>query len=716
MGVASAAGLAAIAILVARYYRRQRRLPELRSLFSKRDTWPYPEKGYGGGGDNPDGSGSMAGVARQINQPLDKGPGSGSGPPAYEGAGGWYSPATIGVAVASPQDAQPGQNNVTPKPRPLSRLLPAKPVYVPPGSDRSGTSSPSDVFRNATMVGAPARRREGSPLGSATFSSQRQQTLPLTLADTIQTRQQPSPGLSGTTATQQQSPRRFSPGLVTAQGSPKPRFQPSAQAARALPTANTNKPQPPIPNAAIDRLYAPPPVALGRDSNVTEFEEDGRFSRSTGVSTNNNNGARGSRTRQGSGGAQVWVPPSTHPISGLTYYFADQNGNWVLRDSQAGQQQPQQQQRQPREQHPRDSQSDIHPALRTNNTLAPAAEISKTSDLSYNNNNPYQRQQQQQAQQQWPRSSSIYSPNMPRPLFSGPRRTSGNRRSSDDSGITQFSAASSSGEIEPLAPPPHLSPVVESPPERVPRGIYPGTTFAGSGGRNANNLRLAAGPPRSARPYHPPGQPSPTLGLMIPPPVASQGTGIPNSTGPRAAYTDNTDHTNIAPSSQPRTLRAVSPSPPPDRDLLPSSQHTQDIVSPLSPLRPNLPFTSEPLASNYNKSTTTTGPWRPPRLTDPHYSHGGASSPTSSANTTTSSLLSKRLGPVRAADMSFPTVRPSSTQRKWEQSQRERVNGNGYLSPETPSRTGGDQQPRTPTWVPRLTPTRRGDDLYLNVQ
>jgi len=44
-----------------------------------------------------------------------------------------------------------------------------------------------------------------------------------------------------------------------------------------------------------------------------------------------------------------------------------------------------------------------------------------------------------------------------------------------------------------------------------------------------------------------------------------------------------------------------------------------------------------------------------------------------------------------------------------------------FLSPEVVTPRGpqfpgdGGDLPATPTWVPRLTPSRRGDDLYLNV-
>jgi hypothetical protein len=94
----------------------------------------------------------------------------------------------------------------------------------------------------------------------------------------------------------------------------------------------------------------------------------------------------------------------------------------------------------------------------------------------------------------------------------------------------------------------------------------------------------------------------------------------------------------------------------------------------------------------------------------------------SSARTvsTASSLLAKRLGTDRAVGMAL--AQPGSSRPKWHRN-------DGYgpgndelfftadpagLGPYTPRRPG--DLPSTPTWVPRLTPTRRGDDLYLNVQ
>jgi hypothetical protein len=70
-----------------------------------------------------------------------------------------------------------------------------------------------------------------------------------------------------------------------------------------------------------------------------------------------------------------------------------------------------------------------------------------------------------------------------------------------------------------------------------------------------------------------------------------------------------------------------------------------------------------------------------------------------------SSLLAKRVGPDRAANMAIPT---NINDARWRR--------DGLLSPEmaTPKRTG--DLPATPIWQPKLTPTRRGDDLFLGVE
>lgn len=70
-----------------------------------------------------------------------------------------------------------------------------------------------------------------------------------------------------------------------------------------------------IPAAGPKKLPVPPPVASNaRDSIVTEFAEDGEGESATGTASN------------------IWRPPPTDPQSATTYYSADKNGNWILRN------------------------------------------------------------------------------------------------------------------------------------------------------------------------------------------------------------------------------------------------------------------------------------------------------------------------------------------------------------------------------------------------
>ncbi|KAK5992389.1 hypothetical protein PT974_05793 [Cladobotryum mycophilum] len=102
----------------------------------------------------------------------------------------------------------------------------------------------------------------------------------------------------------------------------------------------------------------------------------------------------------------------------------------------------------------------------------------------------------------------------------------------------------------------------------------------------------------------------------------------------------------------------------------------------------------------------------------PHqpYAHPYANS---SPSTTSSapSLLAKRLGSDRAANMVLPTQQshPSSKSSKWQRHENEFSPGESGLQQQQQQSQPGDL-PATPTWLPKLTPTRRGEDLYLNVQ
>ncbi|KAK2007535.1 hypothetical protein LZ32DRAFT_662779 [Colletotrichum eremochloae] len=173
---------------------------------------------------------------------------------------------------------------------------------------------------------------------------------------------------------------------------------------------------------------------------------------------------------------------------------------------------------------------------------------------------------------------------------------------------------------------------------------------------------------------------------------------------------------------QPTTLPEQSP---PPRQPLPGrpspGSPSPHHVATHALRRPAPNFTSSPSSSS--SPLTTTAP--PPRPSSPP-----ATSPSVATPSTTSSLLSKRLGSERAAALTLPTagIRHSPN---WRPSRPGGAAGAGggtdmLLSPSAffpappgfPSRSGARDRdlPSTPTWQPKLTPTRRGDDLFLNVQ
>ncbi|OHE92956.1 hypothetical protein CORC01_11749 [Colletotrichum orchidophilum] len=180
-----------------------------------------------------------------------------------------------------------------------------------------------------------------------------------------------------------------------------------------------------------------------------------------------------------------------------------------------------------------------------------------------------------------------------------------------------------------------------------------------------------------------------------------------------------------------------------------SQQNRQSIQQPLPPKSPppkqplpERPSSASPsphhIASQAIRPISTTAPAPAPPASStiqpippgPPRHPSSTASPSIATPSTASSLLSKRLGSERAAALVLPNagLRHSPNWRPY------RPGGAGdgtdlLLSPDaalfpTPpglsSRNGGvgrgGHLPATPTWHPRLTPTRRGDDLFLNVQ
>lgn len=189
---------------------------------------------------------------------------------------------------------------------------------------------------------------------------------------------------------------------------------------------------------------------------------------------------------------------------------------------------------------------------------------------------------------------------------------------------------------------------------------------------------------------------------------------------------------------QPRPPRAAQPAPPPQEPTIPSISTDRDSFS-------RYPGHPMPIPQPYQHQHQHEA-WRP---TPSQQSYNPAAHDNSSqealAATSTSSpsssslLLAKRLGTTRAANM---TLQPQQQQQpqgqrslgirdRWQQSPQQTQQGGGGGGGGVAGRGGGDGRtlevhqvaeypatpdlPSTPTWLPRLTPTRRGEDLVLSV-
>ncbi|KAH7325943.1 hypothetical protein B0I35DRAFT_122520 [Stachybotrys elegans] len=679
VGAGAAAIIALLAIFLSRYWRKKN-YPGVKTGFFTRDTWRISSAKKL---DNE----SSTWLAQQITAPLDPNPSPAPPPKVYNRTS--WRPDAIGLAISPPQYRE---TETPPPQRRESRLLPAKPVFSPP----KDTFSPSGPSSRGPSPSGPQPQPSG----------------------------QLAPGLTSGQPPRGPSPRDPSPQLRPSPSRPTP--QPSSPSVQ-----RPERPKLQIPTQSDLTSPPRPRLALNeRDSTMTEFEEDETRS----LSPN-----------------QIWRLPSAGPLSATTYYVADKYGNWVLGDPKRASQLPQSPPAvvSPTAAEPKSVAADARffqarpvasqPAPRPPQqpSLAPAAQITPLAGPT--------------------RSSSIYSQqsSVPRPLFTNqpnPRYSAVARRSmpkpltrpraesaaSDVTTITTSSEDSSSDPSPPAEQPPNLSPVAESP--------YSGSGRSPVSYPKINGRRQSAGPRGSkdlkvlpaiaALRYSPPGQPSPTLG-MLPPRGPPQNPPRPSPLG--ASGGGNNVRTSIENPGLIRngspTMRMVRPSPEPtdDRDKLPSAQSQPQPEPQLPRLDPQLPSIAQypPYGRQYQSSSSSSGPWLPPngkyRPLNPSYAPqpipklvtSGLPPPPTTTDyqsppisertiSTSSSLLAKRIGSDRAANMAIPT---NSSDPRWRR--------DNLLSPDAAAmasakRTG--DLPATPIWVPRLTPTRRGDDLFLNVQ
>lgn len=422
-------------------------------------------------------------------------------------------------------------------------------------------------------------------------------------------------------------------------------------------------------------------------------------------------------------GGQIWRPPPSDPQSATTYYVADKWGNWVL-GSNARQSQ-----------------------------LADVAEVVELDTYTPLTKSPIEKQEEAAAmagalsaatapelakpQQALLRpkgrdgnasqASSVYSqvsaarnsirpplPTAKRSSSSGGRRPSrADSKTSMDS-VTTIQTSSSGGgpfdespplEEEDPRPLSSLSPVMESP--RTPTGRSQVRYPKIPGRLDLSSIRMVPPPRRPDFTASPPGQPSPTLGALM----ASRAS--------PSAYPQP-----LNPKRNTRLSANVPTLPPPHQSTGSGFTPEPPVLSQFPVPPPNVPLRSEKRLSRQNLPPQNPPRQNPPRLETqglpPPRTHISSYISPSSAVTTSSvasSLLAKRVGNERAAALSL-----ENNQKKVPASWK-RFGPGGLLSPEMAGMMSPESRtyaasglPATPTWQPKLTPTRRGDDLFLNVQ
>jgi hypothetical protein len=429
-----------------------------------------------------------------------------------------------------------------------------------------------------------------------------------------------------------------------------------------------------------------------RDSVVTEFQEDGE-----GESV---------------GGSNIWRPPPTDPQSTTTYYVADKWGNWVLSSRDRGSgimaELPGAMNEAESERvmdaatgfpvdgtipNPDGSQMSkpvLAPQKISETGLGPPIEFKdrERAPISSSVHSAFSIPHSVAAGHGNPLSSALPAVVSMAPaqqgsaaamkgqgLSRGRKSIHGsrqNKRRSQDSATTiSSSVAEGDGEGGAIGVDPQdgLSPVVESPRTPVPSGRSP-TTYPRppSAARETPERRSQQG--YKPLPTPPKGQ-QPTLTLF-----------------PRPARNGYVSPPRLNSLGQPNPTLGVAD------------------VSPLTAQTRRNPSAAQSSAKAKQQFTRAPG-LNPNPLRNPSELRTG--SPESVDSTGSSFLLTKRLGADRAATLTLAEDFGAQSARrvKWQRDQE----APGFIGQDTAAAL-----PATPSWLPKLTPTRRGDDLFLNVQ
>ena len=509
-----AVGAAALVFLIFFFCYKRRRSDDYQSEkgFSQlKDNWGFGSENNRRRRRRSDGGGSCE--SSWIGPRIMSTPGPVPRPPSksFAAAKSFLKPSNMAMAIS------PSSSNKTPQPsprRPLSRLLPAKP-NMPLQLNLPEDSPPFDkhfeTYSYSVTAGGPSTSNHQTTITRPTMRAIDQTDV------AAEPRQQPSP--------------------------------PRSIRRNSLKITIPNKKQ------MVTIPYGEPSAAL------TEFEEDDNEPLASPL-------------------GQIWKPPpSAGPNSSNTYYVADKNGNWVLGNPKRVSQAAEVVDPTPISSAP---QSTVEEQRSGTVQPQPFKQLKGSMRKTYTSQPGSATLAPSDSQERY-RSSSIYS-TQPTPLIStnSMRRSSSTRNltnrpriQSCDSDITDI-VVSPEDELEapPLDGPGNLSPVAESPRSVKTRASPPiDQAQPVASGQQPPRQRTSriSNPPVTKHVYYPPGQPSPTLGLMLSPPgqpgMSSQN--VPRRSQKSIQIVSPTTERTGSPS-----MRMVDPSPEPEdaRKSLPSNQ------------------------------------------------------------------------------------------------------------------------------------------------
>ncbi|KAL7799594.1 hypothetical protein V8C43DRAFT_233560 [Trichoderma afarasin] len=506
-----------------------------------RDSWnSNAEKGPHGGG------GTDSWIANQLRAPLDPGPMPGPTKSWYNRAS--WRPSAIGLAI-SPANTRDVTRQTTPtSARPLSKLLPAKPVMNqgPPRLEVSLPSRDGDShFGAAAIMGAAAAGAASGAIMSGAIAA----------SSSPKPAAQPKaqPFMKPMVRPAMRQPAMPEPSVRPRNLTPPGKPQSPSPLKLIIPKTGNLKPFVPV----VTRHDSSITAITRHDSSTTEFEEDGRSSLSPG--------------------GQIWRPPSADPHKAAPYYVADRSGNWRLGDPARAQEIAELEASiSPLTAAPKSAAPKLVAGLGLATGAAGALALVKAASQRRDNRAGEAPKAAEETRQgalgiTMPPEQTIRAvepslssdeeiqeqdlqPYAPRPLFSNngnnnnyPRRSLTNRRSSTrsltrpritstDSGITTISTSTDDTDLRsppPLEQPSNLSPVVESPrslrPRRgqsptqypkIPASLGAGAAMPYSGNLNsdaaaAKSVAVATGYAKPTAMGDRPAQPSPSFGAPL---------------------------------------------------------------------------------------------------------------------------------------------------------------------------------------------------------